>query len=96
MEQENYIGYFKCPQDIGDISQLPILQQMKDLKCSKIFMDDIGEREHWNLFFKALENGATAVLYSLENALLNGGIDFRSFIKFCALHGIRIICNKQI
>ena len=91
MTQDNYFGYFKCPQNIRDISSLPILQEMKELHCSKIFMDDVGERTNWGLFCKAIENGGTAVLYSFDNALLDGGVDFRTFIKFCAMNEVRII-----
>ena len=91
MTQDNYFGYFKCPQNIRDISSLPLLQEMKELHCSKIFMDDVGERTNWGLFCKAIENGGTAVLYSFDNALLDGGVDFRTFIKFCAMNEVRII-----
>ena len=91
MAQDNFFGYFKCPQNIRDISSLPLLQEMKELHCSKIFMDDVGERTNWGLFCKAIENGGTAVLYSFDNALLDGGVDFRTFIKFCAMNEVRII-----
>lgn len=91
MAQDNYFGYFKCPQNVRDISSLPLLQEMKDIHCSKIFMDDVGERSNWSLFCRAIENGGTAVLYSFDNALLDGGVDFRVFIKFCAMNEVRII-----
>lgn len=90
MKENSYIGYFKIPSNIGDISTMPALQRMKELNCTMIFFDNIGERTELIKFQKVLQEGSVAVLYSYPNAFRSYD-ELIMFIRYCFYKKIRII-----